>query len=91
MPQEGRRLPNLDRLNKVDKPNEKVPGWNGIGKTRRELLFNDIGEDAQRSAQRKNVMYKSDPAARKQAIARAASASKANAPVSPMRQLLKIK
>jgi hypothetical protein len=39
-----------------------------------------FGEQAQDDVRRKNAKYKSDPVARKQAIARAAAASKANAP-----------
>jgi len=39
-----------------------------------------FGDQAQVDVRSKNAKYKSDPSARKQAIARAASASKANAP-----------
>ncbi len=46
------------------------------GKSNAQLF----GEQARDDVRRKNAKYKSDPAARKQAIARAAAASKANAP-----------
>jgi hypothetical protein len=86
MPQEKLRGPRMFEDLPVTKNGKQVKFREAVSGDDMSTLMSGksnsqfYGEQAQRDVQRRNAKYKSDPVARKQAIARAASASKANAP-----------